>query len=88
MLQLRENAPPVDVLSEARWSIEIKRWLGAPEYRVTAPDGNCIAALTDLGELRGFAQMLREDIESGRTLPQVTREAYAQIIEAVDAIKA
>lgn len=88
MLQIRESTPPVDVLSEARWSIEIKRWLGAPEYRVTAPDGNCIAAFTDLGELRGFAQMLREDIESGRTLPQVTREAYGQIIEAIDGIEA
>lgn len=88
MLQIRESAPPVDVLGEARWQIKIMRYLGAPEYRVTAPNGSCIAAFTDLGELRGFAQMLREDIERGRMLPQVTREAYQQIIEAIDAIEA
>lgn len=88
MLEIRENTPPVDVLGEKRWRIEQKQYLGAAEYRVTSLDGDCIAAFTDVSELRKFANDLRRDMGGPSMLSWETAEAYKQIIAAIDEIKA
>lgn len=88
MLEIRENTPQVDVLGEKRWSIEVKRYIGAPEYRVTAPNGHCIAAFTDVSELRKFADDLQSDLDGQNMLSIKMAETYKQIIAAIEAVEA
>ena len=85
MLEIKESTPPVDLIGAKRWRIREKRYLNATDYDLMCGE-ECYGTFGAVEELKRFAETLRGDLEKGRAMMTETREAYAEIIEAIEGV--
>lgn len=71
----------------SEWWIKTTHYLNSDSYDLMK-GGDCYGAFLDKESLRGFAKLLKDDLESGREIAQVAKDSYKEIIKAIEAIEA
>lgn len=81
---------PIDLLGSEKpanpWHVKVTRYLGASSYELMK-GGDCYGTFPDRESLRGFAQLLKDDLESGREIAQVAKDSYKEIIKAIETLE-
>lgn len=80
---------PVDLLAEdiaikSEWWIKTTHYINADSYDLMK-GGDCYGTFPERESLRGFAQLLKDDLESGREIAQVAKDSYKEIIRVIEA---
>lgn len=80
---------PADLLAEdiaikSEWWIKTTHYTNAESYDLMK-GGDCYGTFQDKESLRGFAQLLKDDLESGREIAQAAKDSYKEIIKAIEA---
>lgn len=88
----KDMTEPVDLLAEdvaikSEWWIKTTHYINADSYDLMK-GGDCYGTFPDKESLRGFAQLLKDDLESGREIAQVAKDSCKEIIKAIEAIEA
>lgn len=68
------------------WWIKTTNYINADRYNLMK-GGDCYGEFPDKETLREFAQLLKDDLESGREIAQVAKDSCKEIIKAIEEIE-